>query len=121
MNAQRTASTTFRALILDPIFTSRQFLAERVRSGPTSLGSLRQPATSLPSSGLLRQVMDQRELSIQSHVTYGYVGGKAAVFPLQCLGYDVDVSSLNSAHRQGSYVDLNIRSLTPLTFPTTQV
>ena len=31
-------------------------------------------------------------LSIQSHVTFGYVGGKAAVFPLQCLGYDVDVS-----------------------------
>ena len=35
--------------------------------------------------------MNQRVLSIQSHVTYGYVGGKAAVFPLQCLGYDVDV------------------------------
>ena len=33
-----------------------------------------------------------RVLSIQSHVAYGYVGGKAAVFPLQCLGYDVDVS-----------------------------
>ena len=32
-----------------------------------------------------------RILSIQSHVAYGYVGGKAAVFPLQCLGYDVDV------------------------------
>lgn len=35
----------------------------------------------------------ERVLSIQSHVVYGYVGGKAAVFPLQCLGYDVDVSS----------------------------
>ena len=34
-----------------------------------------------------------RILSVQSHVAYGYVGGKAAVFPLQCLGYDVDVSS----------------------------
>jgi pyridoxal/pyridoxine/pyridoxamine kinase len=33
-----------------------------------------------------------RVLSIQSHVTYGYVGGKAATFPLQLLGYDVDVS-----------------------------
>jgi hypothetical protein len=32
-----------------------------------------------------------RILSIQSHVAYGYVGGKAAVFPLQCIGYDVDV------------------------------
>ena len=35
--------------------------------------------------------MNQRILSIQSHVTYGYVGGKAAVFPLRCLGYDVNV------------------------------
>jgi pyridoxal/pyridoxine/pyridoxamine kinase len=33
-----------------------------------------------------------RVLSVQSHVSFGYVGGKAAVFPLQCLGYDVDVS-----------------------------
>ena len=32
-----------------------------------------------------------RVLSIQSHVSFGYVGGKAAVFPLQLLGYDVDV------------------------------
>ena len=32
-----------------------------------------------------------RVLSIQSHVAYGYVGGKAAVLPLQLLGYDVDV------------------------------
>ena len=28
-------------------------------------------------------------LSIQSHVAYGYVGNRAAVFPLQSLGYDV--------------------------------
>ena len=35
--------------------------------------------------------MAERVLSIQSHVTYGYVGGKAAVFPLQCLGFNVDV------------------------------
>lgn len=34
---------------------------------------------------------DERVLSVQSHVAFGYVGGKAAVFPLQCLGYDVDV------------------------------
>jgi pyridoxine kinase len=37
---------------------------------------------------------DERVLSIQSHVAFGYVGGKAAIFPLQCLGYDVDVSCL---------------------------
>lgn len=35
--------------------------------------------------------MAGRVLSIQSHVAFGYVGGKAAVFPLQCLGFDVDV------------------------------
>ncbi len=34
-----------------------------------------------------------RILSIQSHVSYGYVGGKAATFPLQLLGYDVDVGT----------------------------
>jgi pyridoxine kinase len=28
-------------------------------------------------------------LSIQSHVAYGYVGNKAAVYPLQSLGFDV--------------------------------
>lgn len=42
--------------------------------------------------------MNQRVLSVQSHVTYGYVGGKAAVFPLQCLGYDVDVRGRSSHH-----------------------
>ena len=51
----------------------------------------------------------ERVLSIQSHVVFGYVGGKAAVFPLQCLGYDVDVrrfecrdgDKLNSSNLQG--------------------
>ena len=37
----------------------------------------------------------ERILSIQSHVVFGYVGGRAAVFPLQCLGYDVDVSRIH--------------------------
>lgn len=41
-----------------------------------------------------RQQRPARILSIQSHVTSGYVGNKAAVFPLQLLGYDVDI--LNS-------------------------
>jgi len=39
---------------------------------------------------------NKRVLSIQSHVVYGYVGNKAAVFPLQLLGFDVD--SVNSVH-----------------------
>lgn len=29
-------------------------------------------------------------LSIQSHVVHGFVGNKAATFPLQVLGFDVD-------------------------------
>lgn len=48
-----------------------------------------------------------RVLSIQSHVAFGYVGGKAAVFPLQCLGYDVDVSIYRSAHESTlTFLDL---------------
>lgn len=44
----------------------------------------------------------ERVLSIQSHVTFGYVGGKAAVFPLQCLGYDVDViNTVNFSNHSG--------------------
>ena len=35
-------------------------------------------------------------LSIQSHVVRGYVGNKAATFPLQLLGLDVD--AINSVH-----------------------
>ncbi|KLO09547.1 bud site selection protein 16 [Schizopora paradoxa] len=46
--------------------------------------------------------MSERVLSIQSHVSFGYVGGKAAVFPLQCLGYDVDVvNSVNFSNHSG--------------------
>jgi pyridoxine kinase len=43
-----------------------------------------------------------RILSIQSHVVFGYVGGKAAVFPLQCMGYDVDVSTSSIAPDLGT-------------------
>ncbi|KAL7520355.1 hypothetical protein ACHAWX_005082 [Stephanocyclus meneghinianus] len=39
---------------------------------------------------------NNRVLSIQSHVVSGYVGNKAAVFPLQLLGFDVDI--INSVH-----------------------
>lgn len=60
-----------------------------------------------------------RILSIQSHVAYGYVGGKAATFPLQLLGYDVDVSALITLIELSNQL---IRRLsTPSIFPTTQV
>jgi len=32
-----------------------------------------------------------RILSVQSSVVFGYVGNKSAVFPLQLLGFEVDV------------------------------
>jgi hypothetical protein len=52
------------------------------------------PLTKIPNQAASMAFSGERVLSIQSHVVFGYVGGKAAVFPLQCLGYDVDVSSL---------------------------
>lgn len=42
------------------------------------------------------QCESSRVISIQSHVVHGYVGNKSAVFPLQLLGFDVDV--INSVH-----------------------
>lgn len=43
-----------------------------------------------------------RVLSIQSHVVHGYVGNKAAVFPLQLLGFDVDIiNSVNYSCHTG--------------------
>ncbi|KAI9144439.1 Ribokinase-like protein [Paraphysoderma sedebokerense] len=40
--------------------------------------------------------MEDRVLSIQSHVVSGYVGNKCATFPLQTLGFHVD--ALNTVH-----------------------
>eukprot|EP01041_Mallomonas_annulata_P007549 gene7549-15468_t len=37
-----------------------------------------------------------RILSVQSHIVHGYVGNKAATFPLQSLGYNVD--AINTVH-----------------------
>ncbi|KAG0598656.1 hypothetical protein M758_12G091300 [Ceratodon purpureus] len=43
-----------------------------------------------------------RVLSIQSHTVHGYVGNKAAVFPLQLLGFDVDpVNSVQFSNHTG--------------------
>jgi len=43
-----------------------------------------------PSSSVPTLQHPCRILSIQSHVVSGHVGNKAAIFPLQLLGYDVD-------------------------------
>lgn len=49
---------------------------------------------SFPSNG--------RVLSIQSHTVQGYVGNKAAVFPLQLLGFDVDpINSVQFSNHTG--------------------
>ncbi|EIM21808.1 Ribokinase-like protein [Wallemia mellicola CBS 633.66] len=45
---------------------------------------------------------DKRVLSIQSHVSYGYVGNRAATFPLQLLGWEVDaVNTVNFSNHAG--------------------
>lgn len=44
----------------------------------------------------------KRVLSIQSHVVHGYVGGRAANFPLQYLGWDVDnINTVNLSNHTG--------------------
>lgn len=41
-------------------------------------------------------------LSVQSHVVHGYVGNRAASFPLQCQGWDVDVmNTVNFSNHTG--------------------
>ncbi|KAI8921894.1 Ribokinase-like protein [Powellomyces hirtus] len=57
-----------------------------------------------------------RVLSIQSHVVHGYVGNKAATFPLQCLGYDVD--PINAVHfsNHSGYPSMHGTRLTPPEF-----
>lgn len=42
-------------------------------------------------------------LSVQSHVTHGYVGNKAAVFPLQLHGFDVDAVNTVSLSNHSGY------------------
>ncbi|CAM9868498.1 unnamed protein product [Chrysoparadoxa australica] len=44
-----------------------------------------------------------RVLSIQSHTVYGYVGNKAATFPLQLLGFEVDPLNTVLLSNHGGY------------------
>ncbi|CAJ1031697.1 putative Pyridoxal kinase [Leishmania braziliensis MHOM/BR/75/M2904] len=46
---------------------------------------------------------DKNVLSIQSHVTHGYVGNKAATFPLQLHGFDVDAINTVSLSNHSGY------------------
>lgn len=46
--------------------------------------------------------VEKNILSIQSHVTHGYVGNKAATFPLQLHGFDVDgVNTVSLSNHSG--------------------
>lgn len=48
------------------------------------------------------EIEEKKVLSIQSHVVHGYVGNKAATFPLQTLGWDVDaLNSVNFSNHTG--------------------
>ena len=45
-------------------------------------------------------------LSIQSSIVHGYVGNKASTFPLQVLGYNVDVINTVSLSNHPAYPNL---------------
>lgn len=46
--------------------------------------------------------LEERVLSIQSHVVSGYVGNKSAIFPLQILGFEVDaINSVQFSNHTG--------------------
>lgn len=49
----------------------------------------------------------RRVLSVQSHVVHGYVGNRAAVFPLQLLGFEVDVINSVQFCCHGGYPDFS--------------
>ncbi|EDO15915.1 hypothetical protein Kpol_480p2 [Vanderwaltozyma polyspora DSM 70294] len=54
-----------------------------------------------------------RVLATQSHVVHGYVGNKAATFPLQCLGWDVDCcNSVQFSNHTGYGMDKVFGSVT---------
>lgn len=57
--------------------------------------------------------MVRRVLATQSHVVHGYVGNKAATFPLQCLGWDVDCcNSVQFSNHTGYGMDKVFGSFT---------
>ncbi|BBM97515.1 hypothetical protein Mp_1g06330 [Marchantia polymorpha subsp. ruderalis] len=55
-----------------------------------------------PPLAAMPDVRTPRVLSIQSHTVQGYVGNKAAVFPLQLLGFEVDpINSVQFSNHTG--------------------
>jgi pyridoxine kinase len=58
-----------------------------------------------------------RVLSIQSHTVHGYVGNKAAIFPLQCLGFHVDsIHTVSLSNHPGYAKGSKGKEIEPNTF-----
>ena len=49
-------------------------------------------------------------LSLQSHVAYGYVGNRAAVFPLQRLGHEVIAINTVQFSNHTGYPAIKVRT-----------
>lgn len=45
-------------------------------------------------------------MSIQSHVVFGFVGNKSAVFPLQLLGFDVSDGACSWSHTENCSAEI---------------
>jgi pyridoxine kinase len=62
----------------------------------------------------LEMTICPRVLSIQSHVVCGKVGNRAAIFPLQLLGFDADfINSVNFSNHT-KYPLVKVALMTPL-------
>lgn len=59
------------------------------------------------------EYQDRIILSIQSSVAYGYVGNRAAVFPLQCMGFDVVAVNTVQLSNHTGYGDFKGEFFTP--------
>ena len=69
--------------------------------GISSLISRREGAVATSDSFEMEKAA--RILSVQSHTTHGYVGNKAATFPLQIMGYDVNCINTVSLSNHPAY------------------
>jgi len=57
----------------------------------------------LSAQSALGKAQSPRVLAIQSTVSHGYVGNKAATFPMQCLGFNVDAINTVSLSNHPNY------------------
>lgn len=59
--------------------------------------------STMASFGHAMEFNTPRVLSINSHCVHGYVGNKAAVFPLQCMGFDVSAINTTTLSNRPGY------------------